>query len=108
MVFIGCTDKIIIGSVHQIPDAFYLSGYIVHILFRSDPGLLGLLLDLLTMFVRSGLEVNIITFLTAESCDRICKYDLVGISNVRLAGCVGNRCCHIKFSFAAHVYFLLS
>ena len=46
--------------------------------------------------------------LTAESCDRICKYDLVGISNVRLAGCVGNRCCHIKFSFAAHVYFLLS
>ena len=84
MVFIGCTDKIIIGSVHQIPDAFYLSGYIVHILFRSDPGLLGLLLDLLTMFVRSGLEVNIITFLTAESCDRICKYDLVGISNFPL------------------------
>ena len=108
MVLIGRADKIIIGCVHQIPDTFYLSGYIVYILLWSDSSLLGLLLDLLTMFIGSGLEVNIITFLTAESRDRICKYDLIGISNMRLAGCVGNRCCHIKFSFAAHVYFLLS
>ena len=34
MIIIGGADEFVIGSVHQIPDPFDLSGYVVHIFFR--------------------------------------------------------------------------
>ena len=47
-------DKPVIADVHKIPHTAYLSGYTVHIRLRLDPGFFGVILDLLTVFVRSG------------------------------------------------------
>ena len=63
-------------------------------------------LNLLTMLIRSCLEVYVIAFCSLVSCDRICKYDLISVSNMRFVGCVGNRCCHIILSFIAHSLYL--
>ena len=48
-------------------------------------------LDLLAVLIGSGLEEYVVALLTFEAGDAVCEYDLVGVSNVRLAGCVGNR-----------------
>ena len=41
MIIIRGTDKFIIGCSHQIPEALYLTGYLVHIFLRGYPCLLG-------------------------------------------------------------------
>ena len=38
MIFIRCTDEVVIRSIHQIPDAFYFSGSLVDILLRCHTG----------------------------------------------------------------------
>ena len=43
------------------------------------------------VFVGSGLEEYIVALLTFEAGDAVREYDLVGVPDVRLAGCVGNR-----------------
>ena len=43
------------------------------------------------MLIGSGLEEYIVALLTFEAGDAVREYDLVGVSDVRLAGCVGNR-----------------
>ena len=54
------------------------------------------------MLVCSGLEINIVALQSLITRDRICEHDLIRISDMRLAGCVGNRGCHIKFSLVTH------
>ena len=60
MVLICRTDETVIGSVHQIPDPLDLTGLFIDEFLRSDAFRLCLFLDLLAMFVRSGLEIDII------------------------------------------------
>ena len=85
MVLIGCTDKFVIRCVHQIPDPFDLTGYIVHELFRRNTRFLGFQFDLLSMFVCSGLEKYVISLTSFISCDRVRKYDLISVSDMRFA-----------------------
>ena len=103
VVCICSTDKIIIRGVHHIPDFFYLSCNLIYIFLRCDACLLCLLLNLLSVLIRSGLEVYVIPFPSAESCNRICQYDFIGVSNMRLTGSVSDGSCHIKFPFVTHV-----
>ena len=42
-------------------------------------------LDFLPMFIRSGLKKHIISLTSFISCDRIRKYDLICVSNMRFA-----------------------
>ena len=104
MILVCGTDKLIIGSVHQIPDGLDLSGHIVYIFLRCDAGFLRFQLDLLSMLVGTGLEKHIIALLSFKTGDGICQNYLVGVADMRLAGRIGDRRCHIIFS---SVHFIL-
>ena len=85
MVRVRCTDKFIIGSIHQVPDPLDLSGHIVHKLLRGDPRFLRLELDLLPVLVCSCLEEYIVSLAPLVARDRVREHDLIGIADVRLA-----------------------
>ena len=85
MIIIGCTDKFVIRCVHQIPDPFDLTGYIVHKLFWRNARFLRFQFDLLSMFVCSRLEKHIISLTSFISRDRVRKYDLISVSDMRFA-----------------------
>ena len=106
MIIICGTDELVIRSVHQIPDSLDLCRYVIYIFLRCDACFFGFQLDLLTVLIRTGLEEYIVSLLSFEASDTVCQYDLVGITDMGLAGCVGNRRCHIKFFFC-HCLFLL-
>ena len=89
------TDEFVIGSVHQIPDSLDLTGYVIYEFLWCDSCFFCFELDLLTMLVSSCLEKYVISFLSLVTCNCVCQYDLVGVTNVRLTGCISNRCCNI-------------
>lgn len=91
VIGVGGTDEFVVGRIHQIPDSLDLGGYVVYEFFWRDTCLFCFQLDLLAMLIGSGLEEYIVALLTFEAGDAVREYDLVGISNVRFAGCVGNR-----------------
>ena len=103
MIYICCTNKIIIRTIHKIPDLFYFSRYFIYIFLWRNSSLLCLYFIFLSMFIRSCLEINIIPFLSFKSCNCICQNNLIRISNVWFTGSIGNCCCHIKLSFICHV-----
>ena len=88
---VGGADELVIGGVHQIPDGLNLTGNLVNVLLRRDAGCLGLLLNLLTMLVRAGLEVNVVTGHAFVACDSVGQHDLVGVADVRLRRGIGDR-----------------
>ena len=96
MIIVGGTDEFIIGSVHQIPDALNLGRYVIHEFLRSNACLLSLQLDLLTVLVGSGLEEYVVALESPETGNGVRQYDFIGVSNVGLAGCVGNGRGHVK------------
>ena len=88
---VGGADEFVVGGVHQIPDGLNLTGNLVNVLLRRDAGCLGLLLNLLTMLVRAGLEVNVIAGHALVARDGIGQHDLVGVADVRLRRGIGDR-----------------
>ena len=103
MPCIGRTDKIIIRTIHQIPDLFNLIRYAIYIFLWRNACFLCLLFDFLPMLIRSGLEIYFKTFLPFKTRNRICKYNFIRIADMRLAGCIGDRRCDIIFAFAVHI-----
>ena len=91
MVRIRGADELVIGSVHQIPDAVDLARDLIHILLRRDALFLGFLLDLLAVLVGSRLETDVESLHSAETGDRIREYDLIGVADVRLSRRIGDR-----------------
>ena len=87
---VGGADELVIGGVHQIPDGLNLTGNLVNVLLRRDAGCLGLLLNLLTMLVRAGLEINVVTGHALVACDSVGQHDLVGVADVRLRRGIGD------------------
>ena len=90
VVGVGGANKFIVGSVHQIPDAFDFASSTVNEFFWSYAGCFCFFFDFLTMFVSTGLEVNIKTHVSFVSCDAVCKNDFVGVADVRFTGSVRN------------------
>ena len=88
---VGGADELVIGGVHQIPDGLNLTGNLVNVLLRRDAGCLGLLLNLLTMLVRAGLEINVVTGHALVACDSVGQHDFVGVADVRLRRGIGDR-----------------
>ena len=105
MVFICCTDKFVIGCVHQIPDTFDLTGNVIYEFLRCNTSFLSLQLDLLAMLIRTCLEIYVITLLSLKTCDGICKNNLISISDMRFTGCVRNGSADI-ISLLFHFSFL--
>ena len=99
VVCIGCTDKFIVRCVHQIPYSSDLCGNFIHKSLWCHTFFFCFQLDLLTVFISSGLEKHIVSLLSFKTGNAVCQDDLVGVSDMRFAGCIGNRSCHIKFLF---------
>ena len=102
VILVRRADELVVGRVHKVPDALHLAGGRVDILLRRPAGRSGAVLDLLAVFVGSGLEEDVIALLALPARDRVGQDDLVGISDVRLARCVGDRRRNIVFSFISH------
>ena len=79
-------DKLVVGGVHQIPDPFDLLSGLVHKLLGRHARRLGLLLDLLAVLIRSGLEKHVAALGPLIAGDTVGQHDLVGIADVGLAG----------------------
>ena len=84
MVLVRGADKLIIGSVHQIPDTPDLPCSLVHKLLWSNACSLCLLLDLLSVLISTCLEEHIIALGSLISCNTICQHDLIGVADMRL------------------------
>ena len=105
MIFICCTDKFIIRSVHQIPDPFDLTGHVIYEFLRCNACFFCLQLDLLAMLICSCLKIYVISLLSLKTCDGICKNNLISISDMRFTGCVRNGSADI-ISLLFHFSFL--
>ena len=90
MVLVRGADKLIIGSVHQIPNPLYLSSCLVHELLGSNTCCLSLFFNLLSMLVRTCLEEHVISLLPLISGYAVSQNDFIGIADMRLAGSIGN------------------
>ena len=90
MVVVSSTDKFIIGCVHQVKGLLDLACHLINKLLWCFSSLSSFQLDLLTMLIRTCLKAHIIALHSLESGNGICQHDLVGVSNVRLAGSVSN------------------
>ena len=95
MVSICGADKLIIGSVHQIPDTPDLPCSLVHKLLWSNACSLCLLLDLLSVLIGTGLEEHIVSLSSLISCNTVCQHDLIGVADMRLTGSICDGSCNI-------------
>ena len=91
VVVVGGTDELVVGGVHKIPDGLDVTCGLVNEGLRCHAGSGGLLLDLLAVLVGSGLELDVVALESLVSCDGVGQDDLICVSDMRLAGCIGNR-----------------
>ena len=103
MFFICCTNKVIIGTIHQIPDFTNLLRDAVHIFLWRNTCFLRLLFNFLPMFVRPGLKEYLVSFLPFKTRHSISQHNFVRISNMRLAGCIDDCSCNIIIALLAHI-----
>ena len=47
------------------------------------------------MLIGAGLETHIVALRSLVTRNAVCQYDLIGISDMRFARCIGNRSCYI-------------
>ena len=97
VVIVGGADEVIVACAHKIPDALDLAGNAVNVLLGCDACLVGKVFYFLTVLVGTRTEEYILTHSALKSCEGIGHYDLVGVTEMRLAGCISNRGCEIKF-----------
>ena len=102
MEIIRGPDEEVIGRVHEVPDPADLAGCPVDKFLRTHAGCIGAVLNLLSVLIRTGLKLNLISFLAFPSRDRIRKYDLISVADMRFPGCIGNRSRYVVFSFISH------
>ena len=82
------------------------TGDVVHVLLRGDSGCFGLLLDLLTVLVGAGLEIDIKAGHTLIAGNGVRQNDFIGIADMGLGRRIGNGCGYI-IRFLFHGKFLL-
>ena len=99
MPLFGGADKLTVAGVHQIPNLPKLSRDAVGVFLRSLPSGGGFILDLLTVFIRTGQVVHIISLESAVSGDGVGDHCFIGVPEVGNARGVGDRRRDIKFAF---------
>ena len=102
VILISSADETVIGCIHHIEDPLDLRCLHIDKLFRTHAGCLGLFLYLLSVFIRSGLEIDIVAQHSLISGDRIRHDDLVGVADMRLAAGISDRCGNVIFAFIFH------
>ena len=83
-------DEFVVGGIHQIPDPVNLSCHVIYILLRRTSLLLGLVLNLLAVLVRTGLKIYLISLHPAESRNTVRKNDLICITDMGFPGRICN------------------
>ena len=89
MVSVGGADEAVIADIHQLPQIQHTAGGdddVVHKLLGRDPGLPGLVLDLLAMLVGAGEEHHLAAGQALVAGHGIGSYRAVGLANVETAG----------------------
>ena len=84
MIVVSSSYKLIIRSVHKIPNFLYLTRGLINILLWSFSCLLCLDLYLLSVLVCTCLKKYIVALCSFISCYSICKHYLIGIAYMRL------------------------
>ena len=102
MVLIRRADKAVVRCVDEIPKSLDLSGHIIDKFLGCLARDRSSGLDLLAVLITSCLEVHVIAVRPFISGDTVRQNDLIGISDMRLAGSVGDRCCDVILSFILH------
>ena len=106
VVIVGGADEAVVGDVHQLPqikDALLAADDVVHELLRGHTRGLGLVLDLLTVLVRSGQEHHVIAGQALVARHRVGRHRAVGVADVQLVRRVVNGRGDIE-SFLFHGY----
>ena len=106
VVIVGGADEAVVGDVHQLPqieDALLAADDVVHELLRGHARGLGLVLDLLTVLVRSGQEHHVIAGQALVARHRVGRHRAVGVADVQLVRRVVNGRGDIE-SFLFHGY----
>ena len=107
VILVRGADKFVVGGVHQVPDPLDFTRHLVYVLFRRHARRGRLVLDLLTVFVRSRLKKYVVALFALEPRDCVRQYRFVRIADMRLARSVCDRrrdiirlllFCHFAFS----------
>ena len=106
MILIRRADEAVIGGIHLIPDSLDFSCRFIDKLLRRLAGLCRSFLNFLTMLIRTGLEINIITVCTLIAGNAVRHDNLVGIADMRLARGIGDGSCNIIRSLVLHCVLL--
>ena len=96
MLRVGRADELVVGDVHEVPDAADLAGDGVDVLLRGLAFLARLILDLLPVLVGAGQEIDVAALRAAEARDGVGQHGLVGVADVRHAGGIGDGGGYIK------------
>ena len=95
VIVVGRADKAIVGRADKIPKALDLARDAVDIFLGRNARGLRLFFDLLTVFVRAGLQIYVITFVALPARDAVGKNRFIGVADVRFAGRIRDRRSHI-------------
>ena len=105
MVIIGCADEAVVADVHQLPKIQNAPGpgdNVVHELLGGDPGLPGLVLNLLAVLVGAGEEHHLATGEALVAGHGIGGHGAVGVADVQLIAGVVDGGGDIKTFFGFH------
>ena len=114
MIRIGRADKAVIGNVHQLPQILDAAYNLIDKFLRRHAGFLCLVLNLLTVFIRTGQEHDIIALQALKASHSIGCHGTVAMADVQVIRRVVNRSSYIKRFFLQRnrsftsYYYLLS
>ena len=99
VIVVGGADEPVVGDVHQLPqveNALFALHDLIHELLGRHAGLLGLRLDLLTVFIRAGEEHHIVALQALVPGDGVGGHGAVAVSDVQLVRGIVDRRGDIK------------
>jgi len=99
VIIVGRADEAVVGDIHQLPKILDAGDDMVDILLRRNAGRLGLLLDLLAVFVGAGQEHHVIALQPLVARHDVGGDGAVAVADVELVRRIINRRRDIKFLF---------
>ena len=111
MVVIGGADEPVVGDVHQLPqilDTALAFHNVVHELLGRNACFSGLVLDFLTMLIRSGEEHHVIALKPLVARHGVGCHGAVGMADMQLGGRIVDGRGNVEFFLTAITHILTS
>ena len=99
VIFIGRSDKVVVIDVHALPHRFDLVRNHIDVFFGRFAEFAGFFFDFLPVFVRSRLQINVVTLFFSESRYAVGKNRLVSVAYMWLGRSVSDCRRYIIFLF---------